>query len=136
MYMAKVPQISWGLSRNARWNGNPYWTEGASPEYQKREIIINVLKDYVAPIDRYSMMTNEETEAIDNILSTFGMATYKRGSTERRILWQINDEKAKLMKFLKKPDVSIEDKRDAQKAFQEKILKLIDELEDYQKTIK
>ena len=136
MYMAKVPQISWGLSRNARWNGEPYWTEGAAPEYQRKEIMINMLKDYIAPIDRYSMMTDEETDAIDNILSTFGLATYKRGSTESRILWQITNEKSKLTKFLKRPDISIEDKRNAQRAYQEKVLKFIDELKDYQETFK
>ena len=133
MYMAKVPQIAWSLARNARWNGDPFYTEGASSDFQRKEIMLNLLRDYVAPIDKMYMMTDEEVEAIDNIFTTFGLATYKRGGTERRIFWQINKVKSKLSGFLKKPNVSIEDKKDAQEEAQNKILKLIDELEDYQK---
>jgi len=136
MYMAKVPQITWGLSRNARWNGDPYYDEGAAPEIQRRQIMIGLLRDYVAPIDRIGMMTDEESGAIDNILSTFGIATYKRGGTERRIFYQIQKAKSKLNKYLKRPDISVEDKKKAIKHFQQSAEKWIDELEDYAKTYK
>lgn len=136
MYMAKVPQIAWGWARNVRWMGDPYYDEGASPEVQIRQILIGTLKDYIAPVDRISMMTDEETEAIDNILSTIGIATYRRGGTERRIMWQIFDEKTKLIDYLKKPDISIEDKNKAMEHYQSTVEKLIVELEDYMETYK
>lgn len=136
MYMAKVPQIAWSLMRNARWTGDPYWTEGASPDYQKREIIVNLLRDYVAPVDRLALASEEENEAMDNILSFLGLATYKRGGVERRILWEISQEKEKMQKFLQRPDISTLDKQEAMEAYQEKVQSKIDELADYMETYK
>ena len=136
MYMAKIPQIAWGLERNARWMGDPYWTEGASTEYKTREIMTNLIKDYIAPVDRLSIMTNEETDTFDNILSTFGLATYKRGSTESRIFYEIQQLKYRYQGFLRKPSVSVEDKRDAAEEYQDKVQKLLNELEDFRETYK
>jgi len=75
-------------------------------------------------------MTREEQEAFDNVMSVFGMATYKRGSTERRILWEINDQKRKLQQYLEKPNVSWEDKQKAINYYNQFIEKKIKELED------
>lgn len=136
MYLAKVPQIVWGLARNARWTGESYYDEGAAGEVQRRQIMVNLVKDYIAPIDRISMMTDEETEAIDNIFTFFGMATYKRGGTEQRIMWQIREEYEKIQKYLKKPNVSIEDKNKALEDYQNKVLRLNEELEEYIETYK
>ena len=116
--------------------GDPYWTEGASTEYKTREIMTNLIKDYIAPVDRLSIMTNEETDTFDNILSTFGLATYKRGSTESRIFYEIQQLKYRYQGFLRKPSVSVEDKRDAAEEYQDKVQKLLNELEDFRETYK
>lgn len=129
MYLAKVPQIAWSLQRNRRWQGDPYYDEGAAPEIQRKQIMISMIKDYIAPIGQYDIMTREEQSAFDNIMSIFGMATYKRGSSEDRILWEINDQKSKLNKYLEKQDVSIEDKQKALDYYTQFVESKVKELE-------
>jgi hypothetical protein len=129
MYLARVPQIAWSLQRNRRWQGDPYYDEGAAPEIQRKQIMISMIKDYIAPIGQYDIMTREEQSAFDNIMSIFGMATYKRGSSENRILWEINDQKSKLNKYLEKQDVSIEDKQKALDYYTQFVESKVKELE-------
>jgi hypothetical protein len=130
MYLAKVPQIAWSLSRNRRWQGDSYYDEGAAPEIQRKQIMTSLLKDYLAPYGQYDIMTKEEQDAFSNIMSMFGMATYKRGSMEMRILWEINEQKSKLQKYLRKPDISQEDRQKAIDYYDDFVGKKIKELED------
>lgn len=136
MYMAKVPQMFWGLKRNRRWMGDKYFNEGAHPQVQARQVMTGLLRDYLAPVDRVALMTDDESEALDNILSQIGIATYKRGGSERRILYEIFDAKSKLKDYLRKPDVSIEDKRKAKEHYKDIIEDKIRELEDYKDAFK
>jgi hypothetical protein len=131
MYLAKLPQIAAGLGRNARWNGDPYYEEGAAPSTQMRDIIINILKDYIAPYGQYDMMTRDEQTSLGNMLGLFGMATYKRGGTEQRILYEIKNREKKLYDYLKKPKVSQEDKTKAIRDYESFIEDKIEELEHY-----
>ena len=131
MYLAKVPQIAWGLARNRRWRNEPYWEEGAPPEAQRRQIIINIIKDYVAPVDRLDIMTDEETDAIDNILSLLAIATYKRGGTEDRIKWQIQQAKKNLVKYIRDTNKTEQQRVRAIESYGETIEKLLKELEKY-----
>ncbi len=131
MYLAKVPQIAWGLARNRRWMGEPYYTEGASEEYQRRELIYNVLRDYVAPIDTYELMTDAERNATDNLLSSFGLATYKRGSTEERMMYEIQDKKRTLDKFLKRPDIDEQDKIEAIESYNSSVEKILGDMREF-----
>lgn len=131
MYLAVVPQIGTGLARNRRWNGDPYWTIGASPEYQKREIITNIARDYFSFGETIERLTDTELDSIDKTLSMVGFATYKRGSTESRIQAQISQLKSNLNSFLKRPDISEQNKEDAIQAYEERAKELIDELESF-----
>ena len=131
MYMAKIPQIGWSLARNRNWRGEKFFEEGAAPDVQRRQIIYRLLADYIAPIDRWEMMTDEETDAFDNIISIFGAATYKRGGTENRIIWQMKNKKNKLKTYISKPNISEDKKFKAILAFEIKIKKLQKELEKY-----
>ena len=130
MYLAKVPQIAWSLAGNRRWEGSPYYDEGAAPEIQRKQIVVSLLKDYFAPYGQYDIMTREEQESFDNIMGAFGMATYKRGSSENRILWEIRNQKTKLQKYLEKPDISWEDKQKAIDYYNTFVEKKIKEMED------
>jgi len=136
MYLAKVPQIAWGLTRNRRWRNEPYWEEGAPPEAQRRQIIINIIKDYVAPVDRLDIMTDEETDAIDNILSLLAIATYKRGGTEDRIKWQIQQARKNLVKYIRDINKTEQQRIRAMESYDETIEKLLKELEKYMEQYK
>lgn len=131
MYLAKIPQMLWGLQRNRRWDGTPYWSEGAGPKYQTREIIIALVKDYFSPADTMTRMTADELDAIDQILSMIGIATYKRGSTEQRILWEIRDAQSKLMNFIQNPSISDSARQEAIEAYEARVESLVEELEDF-----
>jgi hypothetical protein len=131
MYMAKVPQMIWGLNRNARWTGEPYYDKGAAKEVQRRTAIVGLLKDYLAFYGQYDVMTQEEQDAFSNIMGLFGMATYKRGSTEQKIFWDIQRKKNELDKYLQKPNVKWEDKQKAIDEFESFIGKQIQDLEDF-----
>jgi hypothetical protein len=131
MYMAKVPQMIWGLSRNARWMGEKYYDEGASKEVQLRTSMVGLLKDYLAPYGQYDIMTKEEQDAFGNVMNLFGMATYKRGSTEQRIFWEIQTKQKQLTNYLKKPNISWEDKQKAIESFDNFAKQKIRELENF-----
>lgn len=107
--LARVPYIGWSIAKNRDWTGNPVYDPALPLDDKSLQILSYVLKSYVAPVDAFLRLGNEEQDAIEKVLNFMAIPIYKRQDSIHYYMGQVRRITGDLKDYRRRhPDVSPE----------------------------
>lgn len=118
--LARVPYIATSLAKNKDWKGEPIYDSALPLEDRARQQIFYLIKTFLAPIEAFDRLGDEEQTAIEKVVNGLAIPVYKRQDSLHYFISQVNRVNADVKDYFRRhknptPEESQEVFNEAQK---------------------
>lgn len=100
--LARVPYLAYSLSKNRDWKGDPVFDNALPLPDKARQMVWYVIRNFLAPIEGFDRLSNEEQTAFQKLANLLAVPVYKRQDSIHYHLGQVRRIQGDLKDYMRR----------------------------------